>query len=296
MSQEFVFSQKCPFCNKSKLVIDQDKSEVYCKNCGVVLEERLESNNESVIKSNEKQNTRTFAGLANYDSLTTIIDSANTDAYGNSMSTSMKINFERLRIWDKRTKTLKEIQLRRALNELSSLKDKLSLSDSVVEDAAYIYRQTVEKKLIRGRSVSTMVAASAYAACRKRDIPRTLKDISVVSGLPEKTISMSYRIIIKELNLKIPVQDATYWINKIASVLQVNEKIVRNSMDITRLAITKEISAGKHPVAIAATALYAASMNVGYNLTQKQIADAANITEVTIRNRMKNLLPLLQEL
>ena len=296
---QFVFHKKCPSCSKNTVITDLEDSEIFCKNCGLVLEDKLENLGQREIIDFTKNNLRTgpFASLANYNPLLTMIDSANIDAFGKTISLSSKYNFDRLRKWDQRTHTsIKEKNLSHALSELSKICEKISLPESVIEDAAYIYRKILEKKLVKGRSISSMVAASIYCACRKQGVPRTMKDVTDTMNIHEKQLAKSYRIVLRELNLKMPVQDSTYWVFKIASALAIDEKISRASIDLIKLAVNKEISAGKHPVALAATALYLVSMNTKNSYTQREIARAANITDVTIRNRIKNLVPLFEEL
>ena len=165
--------QRCPACNKSSLVLDETSGELVCNMCGIVSSENRESNgrewrsfvNDGVDKSRVGAGT----SITIHDmGLSTIIGTANKDATGKPLSSSMKKSIDRLRTWDSRSQANSSLErnLRQALNEMSKLKDKLSLTDTVFEKAAYIYRKANERKLVKGRSIHGVVAACVYAACR----------------------------------------------------------------------------------------------------------------------------------
>jgi len=172
------------------------------------------------------------------------------------------------------------------------MKEKLTLSDAIVEKAAYIYRKALEKKLVRGRSIQGLIAATLYAACRESGTPRTLNDVSSTINITRKNLAICYRMILKELDLKMPVVDSVQCIARIASQIGLSEKTKRHAMKLLKKAEEKQIVSGKDPMGMAASALYLASMETGENITQKTIALAAGVTEVTIRNRCKSLKSL----
>jgi transcription initiation factor TFIIB len=223
--------------------------------------------------------------------LATIISPKNKDASGKPLTTPMKRSIQRLRIWDNRSQASKPVSrnLRQAFSELNKLKDKLGISDFVIEKTAYIYRKATDKKLVRGRSISAMLAASLYAACRNTKTPRTLKDISHAGNLEKRDIAKCYRLLHRELNLKMPVVDSIQCVARISSILEISEKIKRRANEILKLCQKCEESAGKDPMGLAAAALYMSCIENAREITQKEIAEAANVTEVTVRNRYKSL-------
>ncbi|MDG6970572.1 MAG: transcription initiation factor IIB, partial [Nitrososphaerota archaeon] len=159
----------------------------------------------------------------------------------------------------------------------------------VTEKAAYYYRKALERNLIRGRSITAMIAASLYAACRDGEVPRTLKDVVAVSNVKKKDLARSYRLLHREMDFRMPVADASRCISGIASRAGMSEKTQRRAREILFRAKQTGISAGKDPMGMAASALYVACMLEGEEKTQKDVADAAKVTEVTIRNRYKGL-------
>ncbi|MBI5859672.1 MAG: transcription initiation factor IIB, partial [Nitrosarchaeum sp.] len=169
------------------------------------------------------------------------------------------------------------------------LKDKLALSDAVIEKAAYSYRKAIEKKLVRGRSISAMIASALYAACRDTETPRTLNDVGEAANLKKKDIARCYRLLHRELDLKMPVVDPIQCVARIASRIGITEKTKRYAAKVLKISQEHEESAGKDPMGLAAAALYLACVKNGEDITQRDIAEAASVTEVTIRNRYKGL-------
>jgi transcription initiation factor TFIIB len=290
-------NSNCLRCGKNSLLTDEDTGEQFCSKCGFVASEKLQASGpewRSFQKDGGADPARTGApsSLMIHDmGLSTVINPLNKDASGKPLSTSMKSTIERLRTWDSRSKVnaSSDKNLRQALSELATLKDKLSLSDSVIEKAAYIYRKALEKGLVKGRSISALIASALYAACRDTETRRTLTDVADAVNIKKKDIARCYRLLHRELELKMPVVDPTQCVAKIASKLQISEKTKRYGIKVLRQAQEHEESAGKDPMGLAAAALYLSCVKNGEDRTQRDIAEAANVTEVTIRNRYKGL-------
>ncbi len=279
------------------MVIDSSRGEFFCSSCGLVVKEKIvETGPEWRSFSNEEKDQQSRTGLptsvAVHDmGLATMIGGVNKDASGKSLSGSMKSTVERLRTWDRRSQVHESADrnLRQAFSELRRFSDKLSVSEAVTEKAAYIYRKALERNLVRGRSITAIIAASLYAACRDGEIPRTLKDLASVSNVKKKDIARSYRLLLKEMDIKMPVVDPAKCISKIASRAGIREKTQRRALEILMKAEQMRISAGKAPMGLAASALYVACLLESENKTQRDVAEASGVTEVTIRNRSKGL-------
>ena len=291
--------QSCLRCGKKALITDTETGEIFCGGCGFVSSEHTESTGPErrSFPGDGINRERTGAGtsLAIHDQgLSTVINPTNRDSTGKPLSNSMKMTLKRLRIWDNRSQNERmDRNFRQAFGELYRLKDKLAISDAVIEKAAYIYRKALDKKLVRGRSISGMMGSALYAACREVGTPRTLKDIAVTSNVKKGDLAACYRLLIKELDLKMPVVDSVQNVARIASKIGLSEKIRRYAIEILRKAEEDNSSAGKNPMGLAATALYIACVTNGEKKTQRDFAEAADITEVTIRNRHKGLSELL---
>jgi transcription initiation factor TFIIB len=293
---------KCTRCGKGPIVIDSSGGEMNCSNCGFVVVDKIEEEGpEWRAFSKEEKDDRARTGvpssLAMHDmGLATVIGAEDRDAAGRSLPASMKAAIERLRTWDGRSQVHEPVDrnLRQAFSELDRLADKLNLSDAVIEKAAYIYRKALEKGLVRGRSISALIAASLYAACRDTETPRTLKDVAAACNIKKKDIARCYRLLLREMNMRMPVVDPTKCVSRIASKAGLSEKTKRSALVILHKAEATRTSAGKDPMGLAAAALYVACVMEGESKTQKDVAEAAGVTEVTIRNRYKGLKAALQ--
>ena len=300
LKNSMVSGPKCPACGGRKMVTDQNTGELFCGKCGFVVTDKVaDTGAEWRSFSNDETNrTRVGAGtsLTMHDmGLSTVIGTANRDSTGKPLSASVKSSIERLRTWDSRTQahSSADRNLRQALNEMDKLKDKLALTDAVVEKAAYIYRKAMEKKLVRGRSIQGLVAACLYASCRNTETPRTLDDVAKGINIRRKDVARCYRLIFRELELKMPVVDPVKGISRIASIAGLSEKSKRKAITILNEAKKDGMVAGKDPMGIAAAALYLACISTGEVKSQKDISIASGVTEVTIRNRCAGLRKMI---
>jgi transcription initiation factor TFIIB len=296
----------CLTCNRDSLITDPDSGEVICSHCGHVMTDRNNENRSewrafSIGPTEQSIHNRSRTGmptsLARHDmGLATIIGRINMDASGHALDPAMRTTMERLRTWDIRTqiRSSTDRNLRNAFNQLEKLKDKLAISDVAVEKTAYLYRKAQERGLVRGRTIPSVLAAAAYIACREMGISKTLKDIALAANISRKDLSRTYRLLIIELDLKVPMVDAVKCIAKVANKAGLKEKTKRRAIDTMYEISKRGITAGKDPMGLAASVLYLSSFSVGEHVTQSQIADAAGVTEVTLRNRFKDLRSKLQ--
>jgi transcription initiation factor TFIIB len=280
------------------MITDRESAEVVCSRCGRVISDYVETNSPDWHTSiKDRSNNRSGIGmslssLARHDmGLSTIIGRTDRDASGNILDAAMRSRMQRLRTWDIRSQAHSSAAKNRkhAFTQLSILKDKLNLSDAVIEKTAYIYRKAQERLLIRGRTISGMLAAAIYIACREMGTPRTLNDIATVNNMKRKELARNYRLLYFELDLRIPIIDPMKCIVKVANKANLTENTKRLALDIMKEAIKKEISAGKDPMGLAAAILYISCLKTGENTTQTDVARASGKTEVTIRNRFTEL-------
>ncbi|PWU78755.1 MAG: transcription initiation factor IIB [Candidatus Nitrosopolaris wilkensis] len=293
---------KCPSCSNEKIITDSESGEIICVKCGRVISDKLqEIGPEWRTFSTDETEAMTRTGipqsLARHDmGLSTIIGRTDRDASGNKLDAAMRTTMNRLATWDMRSQlhTPKDRGLRQAFFQLDVLKDKLGLSDSILEKTAYIYRKAQSRKITRGRTVSGVLAAAVYIACREMGAHRTLDDIATACNVKRKELSKDFRVLHTRLDLKIPQQDPMKCIAKVASKAKLSEKTKRQAAQIMSSVTREEISAGKDPMGLAASVLYLSSIKNGETITQSNIAEAAGVTEVTVRNRAKELRKKLE--
>ena len=300
-------SSLCHVCESDRgvIVADIESGEIICSNCGIVILDRIQdiTMTEWCVFSTEEVNNRSKTGgpisIARDDmGLATIIGKTNRDASGRPLDVSMHSTMQRLRTWDSRARirtSSSDTSLIHAFNELDILKDKLALPDALVEKGAYMYRKAKNNGLTRGRTIPGLVAACVYAACREMNTPRTLKDIAAAANISHKHLAKIYRVLVIELDIKVPLIDQTKCIAKVANKANLSEKTKRQAITVMDEVTKRQIiSAGKNPMGFAATILYLSCLKTGENKTQVDIAQAAGVTEVTLRNRYKELKSKLE--
>ncbi len=302
MKEETVHN-KCPRCGSTHLISDPENGEMVCASCGLVVEEELIDRGPEwrAFTADEKQSrTRTGLGMSYtlYDKGLSTVFNGYRDAQGNRIKDETRIKMDRLRKYDNRSKfdeTWKR-NLSIAMAELDRVAAALHLPQSIKEQAALIYRRALKMDLIRGRSIDAFVAASIYAACRQSRIPRPLKEITKASTREHSEVARTYRLLIREMKLKMTVDDPLKFIPSIASKLNLRRDTEQYAVDILRRAKERQGLTGKDPRGIAAAALYMACIDNNDKRIQKDVAEAAGTTEVTLRNRLRGLESTLKSL
>jgi transcription initiation factor TFIIB len=273
-------------CSESIIITDYETGEMICQSCGRILQEKITD-----VKKEEgsfTQNQYMPTSLTMHDmGLSTIIGKSNHDFVGKPLGYEMKKSMKRMRVWDSQSqvKTTSERNLRSALYEMLKLKEKLALSDAVIERAAYFYRKAAKARLVRGRTIKSVVGACMYAACRDMDTTRTIIEIADHLQERRKLIAKSYRMLFQNLRLTISIPDPINSIIKFANNLQLSEITKREAIKIFDMLKEKELTAGKKPDAIAASVIYMACIRTNVNLSQSEISRISGISGVTIRNR-----------
>jgi len=288
---------KCVECGSTSLIHDYDTGETVCANCGLVLHKQMmDKGPEWRAFTQEEKESRSRVGMPTSYSvhdkgLSTTIGRLDRDAFGRRLPLETRLQMWRLRKWQIRSRVHSSVEgnLARAMAELDRLSDKLSTRGSIKENAAFIYRKALEKDLVRGRSIAAIVAAALYAACRSSETPRTLREIAEASLLDKKEVARCYRLLLRELEIHMPIVDPMTYISKIGEKAGISGQTQGLALNILREAKKKRVASGKDPMGLAAAALYIACLQINEKKTQTDIAKAAAVTEVTVRNRYKAL-------
>ncbi|MCZ2808592.1 MAG: transcription initiation factor IIB [Candidatus Bathyarchaeota archaeon] len=287
---------RCPECGSEERVTDGDSGEVVCRNCGLVLRElMLNRNPEWRAFTPEERKTKVRVGsptsLRKFDKGLSTTFQPYRDARGKTLPMKERLKMRRLRKWQIRSRMHSSAQrnLSQAMTVLTRLSDQLRIPQDVVENAALIYRKALDAGLVRGRSIKSIAAAAIYAACRLTRTPRSLNSVVEASTRDRKEISRCYRLLQRELNITMPIDEPVKYISKIASRVGLEQMTQNLAIDLLQKAKKVNAVVGKGPAGIAAAALYIASIMNGEKVTQKELAKAAGVTEVTVRNRYKGL-------
>lgn len=223
-------------------------------------------------------------------SWSTIIGRTTKDAFGNPISDKTLDQIKRMRILDLRIESKPNKSLRQASRQILFLKDRLGLSDFVMEKIIYLYKKAYERGIIRRRSVMLVVAAAIYIAYREIGSPRTLKDVSDLCSLKYKELTQTYRLLVTELDLKVPNIDLAKYIPKLASKMNVNKRTEYQAIKMVNHISRTDICIGKNPITLAAAILYVCSIKNGETMKQIDMARAAGISDTGLRIRIKDIV------
>lgn len=293
--------KKCPVCGSTKLIFDPERGEIVCTSCGYVVAQNIIDTGPEwrAFDASQREKRGRVGAPITYTihdkGLSTMIDWKNKDIHGHELSATTRAQMYRLRKWQRRIRVsdAAERNLAFALSELDRMASQMGLPRNVKEMAAVLYRKAVMEHLIRGRSIEGVTAACLYAACRMAKVPRTLDEIEEVARVDKKEIGRSYRFIARELSLRLPPTSPIDYVNRFADQLGLSERTKSRAIKLLQEAIKKGLTSGRGPMGVAAAALYIASVLEGEKRTQREVAEVAHVTEVTVRNRYKELVERL---
>jgi transcription initiation factor TFIIB len=288
---------KCPKCGSTHLTKDYSRAEVVCGACGLVIDaDLIDQGPEWRAFDGEQREKKSRIGapmtFTRHDKgLSTTISWQNRDAYGKSIPPRNRAQLYRLRKWHSRTRISDgtERNLAIALSALDRMSSALSLPRNVRETASMIYRKANRIKLTRGRTIEGITAAVLYAACRQCNVPRTLEEISSISQIKKKEIGRNYRNVSRKLELRLLPTVPYDYISRFCNQLNLSNEVQSKAIEILKKASNKELTSGRGPTGMAAAAIYIASVLYGERRTQREVSEIAGVTEVTIRNRYKEL-------
>lgn len=278
----------CPVCGATEVLIDFTRSEKSCRKCGLVFEENII---DSTVRGTARDKEGNSYSQNGAPVSLTLHDGGMATGFDLKGNLKNKAQWYRLRRLNKQTHIMspRERNLSRAFTELSLLISNLSLSKNVKNESAIIYRKALDKDLVRGRSINKLMVATVYIACRSCKVPRTLDEIAEVTTVDKKTIGTNYRFLVRELGLKLPLVTASDYIPRFASKLNLSSEVEVKSIELVNEAKDLGLTSGKDPASFAAAGLYASCILLGERRTQTEIARTLGVTEVTIRNRFKEL-------
>ena len=290
----------CPECDGPLVTRDRERM---CSECGLVVGgDDIDYGPEWRSFTPEQHESRSRVGsptttLMHDRGLSTRIDWRDRDAYGGYLSNRKRQRMNRLRVWDERfrTRDASERNLKHALGEIERMSSALGIPEATRETASVLYRRALEDDLLPGRSIEGMATASLYAASRQTGIPRSINELASVSRVEELEVKRAYRYLTRELDLQLAPPDPVEYIGRYASALGTSDETERQARELLEAAKLEGVHSGKHPVGLAAAALYAASGLTDRKIPQSKISDVVDVSEVTIRNRYRELLDVYDD-
>ena len=294
-------NEECKNCRGETVVFDHGTGEKICSGCGVVLSVERE-NVDPLLDMNtniSSMNLGTPSSLAHHDkNLSTMISYSNVDADGVAIRVEQRSAIQRMRRWNKISNNNRSYHrnLKNAFAILIRIKDKLSLSDTIVEKSAYYYRKILDQNLIKGRSIKGFVVACVYASCREMNVPRTIEEIAEISDADKIFAGKCYRLLVRKLKVRLPSIDSTSHLARIANNANISEKTLRHAIQMMSQIKDDPISFGKDPCAIAVAVLYGACLEKGEKTSQSRISLAGNVSVVTLRKRFLDIKKIFPQI
>lgn len=287
---------KCPDCSSRRIDDDSVRGERSCEDCGLVIAENMidpgQDWNTFVGKEETIRGGPPASVMVHDKGLSTDIHWANKDYAGRSIAGKNRSQFYRMRKWQRRARVSGSFDrnMEAALVEIGRLASKMGMGKLVKEETAVIYRKALEKDMVRGRSIDTVVAASMYLANQKLQTARSLDDFQRHSDVSRKSITRAHKVIKAALGVRIPVSEPSEYVGRYAGLLDLPPEINASALRLLARAGELELTHGKSPTGLAAAALYIAARQGDRHRTQRDIADISGVTEVTIRNRYKEMV------
>ncbi|MBW3014499.1 transcription initiation factor IIB family protein [Candidatus Woesearchaeota archaeon] len=289
VTQDYADFGRCPECNSMDFMVVKERGEAICKKCGSVLDSSMidfgqdwgfEESGESLSRAGAAFDPR----VAN--NLRTKLGNE-TDL--SKMSGSKRYAIKRLQKKNNWGSAF-EANLNNALSNLRLMASYLKLPDRIEKEAANIYRMAAQKGLTRARSSDSIVIASIYLSCRTGGIPKSLKEFSEASKIDKKTISKTYKLIARELAVKLNPASPVDYVGRFASAMDIGPKSQSKAVEMIEKAQNKELVSGCNPMSVAAACLYLAGLMNKEKRTQKMVSDVSGISEVTLRNKCKEFI------
>ena len=291
---------KCPECSSRDLETDNTRGEIVCNGCGLVIEENVidQSAEWNMYSAEDEKKARVGAPvnmLIHDKGLSTDIDWQNKDYSGKSLSVTNRSQLHRMRKWQTRARSSnsRERNLQNAMQEMSSMGARLDIPKSIQTEAAVLYRKALEANIIRGRSIPGVAAACLYIACELARVPRPIADVANRLRMSKKEIGRTIRQVKLKLRIRTAPKEASQFIGQFCSKLQLKAEVESSAISMFDKVKAMELDSGRGPTGLAAALIYIAALMAGQRRTQRDIADVSGVTEVTIRNRYKELASAL---
>lgn len=277
--------KECPECGCKQIIKDDKHAELYCANCGLIVAEDIVDLGPEWRVFNSEHIPRIRTGppstLRMHDhGLSTMVTFIPKDP-----------GSYKLKKWQQRTSVANttERTLTFALSETDRMASALGLPLNIREDASKLCRKAIEEHLTKGRSIEAITSAILYIVCRWYGVARTLQEIKKVSRVGLREIRRAYLFLMRELKFKITLSSSVEFVPRFCSSLELDGSVQSTAIEIIKRAEEQGITNGRGPIGIAAAAIYIAAILSNQHRSQKDVANATGVTEVTIRNRFKEI-------
>jgi transcription initiation factor TFIIB len=290
----------CPSC-QGKIISDLERGERICSHCAIVIDDHSHpANSESAnfFSYFENEDVREPTSLMMYEiGLPTFINKKNVDAAGKQIRGGAEL--EKLRRLNKFTisNDSKTRNLNKAIREIRRISEILGISPSIAERASYIYRKALNRKMIRGRSITGIVAATIYIACKDAGVFFPIDRIEKLGdNCNRKNVIHYYKLLLRQMKINVGVPDPVQYVSRIAARARLSGRTERRALEILSQVEGDPGLSGKKPASLAAASLYLSALRCGEHTTQLRVAIASELTTITIRKRCLEIDNILKQM
>lgn len=275
---------ECPNCGNSRFESDSATGETFCRECGTVVDEdKVDTSGPRTFSAEDRQDKERSGSKITFTRHDKGISTEIGSGSMRNVSPEKRGQYYRLRKWHSRSSGSKSRNLKTALNQISDIINQLNLPSSVEEEAARLYDKAIDQELVKGRKIEKIAISSVFIVARNQRVPRTLKEFSDATGISERELGKNYRYIAKEMDIDVEPVRAEDFVSRYASDLEVSGEVQAEARRIILEARDQGLTSGRSPDGVAAAAIYMAAKSEGEKLTQREVAETAGVTEVTIR-------------
>ncbi|MBN2111993.1 hypothetical protein JW707_02730 [Candidatus Woesearchaeota archaeon] len=288
-------ARKCPECGGNSFFFDRERGEVICKSCSFVVEEAMMDFGRDRVLGSEDADKKSRSG-APYDPRVVNNLSTEVGSYSDISKLPKKTQnlMKRIKRKNRWVSSSIEHNLTNSLTTLKLVSAQLKMPEFAEKEAARVYRECAEKGITVARPAENVIAGCVYISCRIYGLPKSLNEVSDVTHISKKVLGKMYKLISRKLNINIRPLSPVDFILRFAGILDLSAKSETNAAKMYEKFVKLELTSGKSPVSMAATALYLSAMMNGEKVTQQKMAETSGITETTLRIRCKEMIKALK--
>ncbi|MFB6158547.1 MAG: transcription initiation factor IIB family protein [Candidatus Nanohalobium sp.] len=281
---------ECPNCGSTDFDRDSAAGEVYCRDCGVVVDEdKLDSSGPRTFSAEDRKDKKRSGSSITYTRHDKGISTEIGSGSMQGMSGEKRGQYYRLRKWHSRSSDSKSRNMKTALRLINDIVNQLNLPESVEEEAARMYEKSIDEEVVKGRKIEKIAASAVFIVARNQGIPRTMKEFAEAAGISERELGKNYRYVSKELDVNVQTIRPENFVPRYASKLDLSGETQARARNIIMKAREQGLTSGRSPDGVAAAAIYMAAKENDEKITQRAVSDIAGVTEVTIRKGTEQL-------
>lgn len=274
----------CPDCQSDQIWHDQQRGEKKCVFCGLVISNNCldETSQGRSIYDKEQESKRSRVGIP----INIMTPDINFNVFVNPKEIKDPDLARAIR-WN--NTNVSRRSLYNARGELKKIASKFDLTTPILDSSMGLMRRAINSHMLKGRSVEGVAYACLYYSIRIFKHSLSFDKLIQDTQINPKKIKKYYKSLIIDFNLKSPPTDPYIYIARFISELKEDYNFEKRvTMFVQSLEQVSNI-AGKDPKGVCCASIYIIGKSLGQHIRQKRLAELADVTEATIRARLKEI-------